>query len=73
MAAAAAAGAGGAATAAAVSCDRLNGLYACHTGKPINEIEQAMDRDLFMDPQEARDFGIVDSIVSSRKPSPSLS
>uniref|UniRef100_A0AAV1TQU3 ATP-dependent Clp protease proteolytic subunit n=1 Tax=Peronospora matthiolae TaxID=2874970 RepID=A0AAV1TQU3_9STRA len=46
---------------------RLNGLYAGHTGKPITEIERAMDRDLFMDPQEAQAFGIIDSIVSSRK------
>ncbi|KAI9917892.1 hypothetical protein PsorP6_012938 [Peronosclerospora sorghi] len=48
---------------------RLNGLYASHTGKPIKVIEQAMDRDLFMDPQEALDFGIIDSIVSNRKTS----
>lgn len=46
---------------------RLNGLYASHTGKPIKVIEQAMDRDLFMDPREAQDFGIIDSIISSRR------
>ncbi|RLN45450.1 hypothetical protein BBJ28_00006629 [Nothophytophthora sp. Chile5] len=47
---------------------RLNNLYASHTGKPLKMIEQAMDRDLFMDPQEAQDFGIIDSIMTSRKP-----
>ncbi|CEG37720.1 atp-dependent clp proteolytic subunit [Plasmopara halstedii] len=45
---------------------RLNGLYASHTGKQIKVIEQAMDRDLFMDPREAKEFGIIDSIISSR-------
>ncbi|GMF12111.1 unnamed protein product [Phytophthora lilii] len=47
---------------------RLNGLYASHTGKPIKVIEQAMDRDLFMDPREAQEFGIIDTIVANRKP-----
>jgi ATP-dependent Clp protease protease subunit len=47
---------------------RLNGLYASHTGKPIKVIEQAMDRDLFMDPNEAQEFGIIDSIINNRKP-----
>ena len=61
-----------AAVVVAASCDRLNGLYAGHTGKPITEIERAMDRDLFMDPQEAQAFGIIDSIVSSRKLSQSI-
>ncbi|KAG3028126.1 hypothetical protein JG687_00006484 [Phytophthora cactorum] len=46
---------------------RLNGLYASHTGKPLTVIEQAMDRDLFMDPREAQEFGIVDSIIANRK------
>ncbi|KUF99995.1 hypothetical protein AM588_10008851 [Phytophthora nicotianae] len=46
---------------------RLNGLYASHTGKPLKVIEQAMDRDLFMDPREAQEFGIIDSIISNRK------
>ncbi|KAL3663148.1 hypothetical protein V7S43_011559 [Phytophthora oleae] len=50
---------------------RLNGLYASHTGKPIKVIEQAMDRDLFMDPREAQEFGIIDSIISNRKPTQS--
>ncbi|KAJ0396784.1 hypothetical protein P43SY_007680 [Pythium insidiosum] len=45
---------------------RLNGLFVHHTGKPLKTIETAMDRDLFMDPQEALEFGIVDSIMNKR-------
>ncbi|KAJ8571544.1 hypothetical protein ON010_g5294 [Phytophthora cinnamomi] len=52
----------------AAACCRLNGLYASHTGKPLKVIEQAMDRDLFMDPREAQEFGIIDSIIANRKP-----
>lgn len=43
-------------------------MYASHTGKPLKVIEQAMDRDLFMDPREAQEFGIIDSIIANRKP-----
>lgn len=45
---------------------RLNGLFAKHTGKPLTAIEKAMDRDLFMEPGEAVDFGIIDSIMEKR-------
>ncbi|DBA02063.1 TPA: hypothetical protein N0F65_000310 [Lagenidium giganteum] len=47
---------------------RLNGLFAMHTGKPIKAIEKAMDRDLFMDPSTAKEFGIIDSIMEKRSP-----
>nr|CCA22400.1 ATPdependent Clp protease proteolytic subunit putati [Albugo laibachii Nc14] len=46
---------------------RLNKLYSSHTGKSISTIEKAMDRDLFMDPEEAVNFGIIDSIMRERK------
>ncbi|MDD4556956.1 MAG: ATP-dependent Clp endopeptidase proteolytic subunit ClpP [Alphaproteobacteria bacterium] len=45
---------------------RLNEIYAHHTGKDIKKIEAAMERDNFMNPQEALKFGLIDSIVSSR-------
>ncbi|CCI48867.1 unnamed protein product [Albugo candida] len=45
---------------------RLNKLYSLHTGKSIVKIEKAMDRDLFMDPEEAVNFGIIDSIMRER-------
>jgi len=45
---------------------RLNGIYAKHTGRPIEEIEKAMERDTFMSPEEARDFGLIDEIYEKR-------
>jgi len=44
----------------------LNGLYAKHTGTPLVQIEQAMERDTFMNPEEAKKFGLIDKIESSR-------
>ena len=46
--------------------ERLNKLYAEQTGKKIEEIEAAMDRDNYMDPEEALAFGLIDEIVSKR-------
>ena len=45
---------------------RLNEMYAEHTGKPIEEINNAMERDKFMSPQEALDFGLLDKIITHR-------
>ena len=45
---------------------RLNELYAKHTGKPIEDVEKVMDRDTFMMPSTARDFGLIDEVVDSR-------
>jgi ATP-dependent Clp protease protease subunit len=45
---------------------RLNGLYAKHTGKPIEEIERALDRDNFLSAEEAKDFGLVDHVYEKR-------
>jgi ATP-dependent Clp protease protease subunit len=47
---------------------RLNEIYAKHTGQPIKNIEDAMERDRFLAPSEAKDFGIVDEVVASRPP-----
>lgn len=46
--------------------NRMNGLYAQYTGKPIEEIERAMDRDTFLEAQEAKDFGLVDQVFDKR-------
>ncbi|MBM3952127.1 MAG: ATP-dependent Clp endopeptidase proteolytic subunit ClpP [Rhodospirillales bacterium] len=51
--------------------DRLNRIYAHHTGKPFEEIGPAMDRDRYMTPEEARQFGLIDEVVTSRPPLPS--
>lgn len=45
---------------------RLNDIYARHTGRPLDEIEQAMERDKFMSPDEAKAFGIIDEVVTNR-------
>lgn len=45
---------------------RMNELYAKYTGKPLAEIEQAMDRDTFLEADEAKAFGIVDEVYDKR-------
>jgi len=42
---------------------RLNEIYARHCGKPLSTIEDAMERDKFMNPVEAMEFGLIDSVV----------
>ena len=46
--------------------ERLNQIYVRHTGQPLDSIENAMDRDTFMTPDAAKEFGLVDDIVSNR-------
>jgi ATP-dependent Clp protease protease subunit len=46
---------------------RLNELYAKHTGKPVEEIERALDRDNFLSAMEAKDFGLVDHVYEKRE------
>ncbi|MHB8284522.1 MAG: ATP-dependent Clp protease proteolytic subunit [Caulobacteraceae bacterium] len=45
---------------------RLNALYAKHTGKPIEEIERALDRDNFLDAEESKNFGLIDHVYEKR-------
>ena len=47
--------------------ERLNKIYSKHTGKSVKEISQALERDNFMTPEEAKDFGLIDSVVEKRK------
>jgi ATP-dependent Clp protease protease subunit len=47
---------------------RLNEVYVKHTGKSYEEIEKTLDRDHFMTADEARDFGLIDKVISSREP-----
>ena len=44
----------------------LNGLYAKHTGQKISFIEKSMERDNFMDPAAAKEFGLIDQIIEKR-------
>ena len=45
---------------------RLNEIYSKHTGKSVDEIKSALERDNFMTPETAKDFGLVDKVVSKR-------
>jgi len=45
---------------------RLNDIYTRHTGQPLDVIERAMERDKFLTPTEARDFGLIDEVIDSR-------
>ncbi len=47
---------------------RLNQLYVKHTGQPLDVIERKLERDSFMSAEEARDFGLVDTVVENRPP-----
>ncbi|OSZ71094.1 ATP-dependent Clp endopeptidase, proteolytic subunit ClpP [Sphingomonas sp. IBVSS1] len=44
----------------------LNGLYVKHTGKDLETIERAMERDKFMSAEEAMEFGLVDAVMEKR-------
>ncbi len=44
----------------------MNNLYAKYTGKSVEEIEKAMDRDTFLEADEAKAFGIVDEVYDKR-------
>src|SRR6056300_1044351 len=46
---------------------RLNKIYAKHTGKSVEEIATALERDNFMTAEEAKKFGLIDSVVEKRK------
>jgi ATP-dependent Clp protease protease subunit len=52
--------------------ERLNTILSKHTGQPYEAVERACDRDNFMSSEEARQFGLVDEVVSSRKEVPTL-
>jgi len=45
---------------------RLNEIFARHTGQDLATIEENMERDTFMTPDQARDFGLIDEVVVSR-------
>ena len=47
--------------------ESLNAILSKHTGNDINKITQDTDRDNFMNANEAKDYGIIDSVLESRK------
>lgn len=47
--------------------EKLTKIYVEHTGQPYDKLYQMMERDRFMSPSEAKEMGLVDHIVESRK------
>jgi ATP-dependent Clp protease protease subunit len=45
---------------------RLNEIYSKHTGKSVNEVKSALERDNFMTAEVAKDFGLIDEVVEKR-------
>jgi ATP-dependent Clp protease, protease subunit len=45
---------------------RLNEIYSSHTGQPVEAIEKALDRDTYMTAEEAKTFGLIDSVLAKR-------
>ncbi len=46
---------------------RLNEVYVKHTGRTLEEVEKTLDRDHFMDADEAQNWGVIDKILTSRQ------
>ena len=46
---------------------RLNEIYSKHTNKSVDEIKSALERDNFMTPENAKDFGLIDKVVVNRQ------
>ena len=51
---------------------RLNEIYVKHTGQPLKKIEDALERDMFLTPEMAKDFGLIDRVLEKRPEEPSL-
>lgn len=47
--------------------DELNRILSLHTGQDIDQIEKDTDRDFFMNPQEAKEYGIIDEVIEPKK------
>ena len=45
---------------------RLNQIYVRHTGQTLKKVEDALERDNFMSPEEAKSWGLIDEIVENR-------
>ena len=45
----------------------LSQVYADHSGQSVEKVEERLDRDFFMSPEEAQEFGLIDSIINRRE------
>jgi ATP-dependent Clp protease protease subunit len=46
---------------------RLNEIYARHTGQDVKKVEKDVDRDYFMSPKEAMEYGLIDKVIERSK------
>jgi ATP-dependent Clp protease, protease subunit len=51
---------------------RLNEIYVRHTGQPLKKIEDALERDMFLTSEMAKEFGLIDKVIEKRPEEPSL-
>ena len=51
---------------------RLNEIYVKHTGQPLKTIEDALERDMFLTAEMAKDFGLIDKVIEKRPEEPGL-
>ena len=49
---------------------RLNEIYVKHTGQPLKKIEEALERDMFLTADGAKEFGVVDNVIARRPEDP---
>jgi ATP-dependent Clp protease, protease subunit len=47
---------------------RMEEIYSEHTGRPVEEVSDALERDRFFTPQQAQEFGLIDRIMNGRSP-----
>jgi len=47
--------------------DMLHELYVKHTGQPLDLVIEAMDRDFWMTPDQAKEFGLIDEVITKRQ------
>jgi ATP-dependent Clp protease protease subunit len=50
--------------------ERMQRLYAVHCGRTLEEVEKALDRDHYMTPEEAQDWGLIDAVYAQRPEAP---
>ena len=46
---------------------RLEEIYSLHTGKPVEDVSRDMERDFFLSPEEAKEYGIIDTVIAHRE------
>jgi ATP-dependent Clp protease protease subunit len=46
--------------------ERLNEIYSTNTGQPVERINEDLDRDRFMSPDEAKEYGLIDHVIANR-------